>query len=307
MSTAKDAGIVWMDGKFVENGASVSVMALTMHYGLGAFEGIRSYEGAQGPAVFRLREHVERLFRSAKLLRMDMHFSVEDVMKACTETLAKNGLKAGYIRPLVYADDGQRGLAAINPTRIAVVVWPWGAYLGEEGLTKGIRTMISGWARMNAKSFLPKGKICGQYVNSILAKRDAIKAGYDEALMLDDNGFIAEGTGENIFVVKNGQISTPPLSAPILEGITRDSVIQIAKTQDFDVIERNLLRSDLFDADEIFLTGTAAEVTPVREIDGREIGIGSRGPITEQIQSAYFRAVRGEDFLEKEWLSPYSV
>jgi branched-chain amino acid aminotransferase len=286
----------------------VPLMSYTLHYGLGVFEGVRAYEGDKGPAVFRLREHIERLQNSAKLVRMDLPFSVEEIMKGCTDTLAANGMKAGYLRPIAFVDDGKRGLGAMNNrVRIGIVVWPWGAYLGEEGLRRGIRAQISSIARMSPRSFLPKGKISGQYVNSILAKRAAVTAGFDEAILLDEHGNVSEATGENVFWVKNGVVHTPPVSSPILEGITRDSVLQLARRAHIPVVEDSCNREGVYLADELFLTGTAAEVTPVREVDCITIGHGARGPITERLQATYFDAVHGRVPGLESWLTPYAV
>jgi branched-chain amino acid aminotransferase len=297
----------WLDGALVEAAdAHVPLMAYTLHYGLGVFEGIRAYDGATGPAVFRLREHIERLFRSAKLVRMDVPFTVDAVVQGVLDTLGQNGLRAGYVRPLAFIDDGKRGLGAMNNrVRVGIAVWPWGAYLGDEGMQRGIKCQIASVVRMSARSFLPKGKICGQYVNSILAKRLALLGGYDEAILLDEQGFVAEASGENIFVVKNGALVTPPKSAPILEGITRDSVIQLAREIGVEVVEQSFTRELLFAADEIFLCGTAAEVTPVREVDGHSIGGGGRGPVTERLQRTYLDAVTGRLPSRSAWLSPY--
>lgn len=299
----------WLDGKCVPTEqALVPVMTMTLHYGIGAFEGIRSYDGAAGPAVFRLREHIARLFRSSAMLRVEIPFTPATLEAACTEVLAKNGMRSGYIRPIMFVDDGKRGLGAMhNRTRIAITVWPWGKYLGEEGVRRGIRAHISGVARMNPRSFLPKGKINGQYVNSILAKRAAISAGCDEAILLDDHGNVAEATGENLFYVRNGELVTPPLSMPILEGITRDSVIQLARALGLAVREETFGRDTLYIADEVFLCGTAAEITPVREIDGVVIGCGGRGPITERLQNVYADAVTGKVPERAGWLTTYKV
>ncbi len=300
---------VWLDGEMV-NGkeAMVSVMTFSLHYGLGVFEGIRAYEGDQGSAVFRLTEHIERLFASARMVQIDIPFSVEDLVGACTSTLAANGLASGYLRPLAFVDDGRRGLGAMNNrVRVAVVTWPWGAYLGEEGLRQGIRAQVASWVRMSPRSFLPKGKITGQYVNSILAKREAVRVGFDEAILLDEEGFVSEASGENIFVIKNGRLLTPPKSSPILEGITRDSIIVLAKHLGIEVEEATFTRGQLYNADEVFFTGTAAEVTPVREVDGRRIGEGARGPLTERLQTLYFDVVRGKVAEFSPWLTPYSV
>ncbi len=299
----------WLDGACVPTEtAVVPIMSYTLHYGLGVFEGIRAYEGDQGPAVFRLREHIERLHRSARLVRMEIPNSVDEIIKGCTEVLSKNGLKAGYLRPIAFVDDGKRGLGASNNrVRVAIATWPWGRYLGDEGVQRGIKCQVSSTVRMNARSFLPKGKINGQYVNSILAKRTAQHAGYDEAILLDDDGFVAEATGENLFIVKNGSLITPPLSQPILEGITRESVMTIARSLGVVVKEERFAKETLLTADEIFLTGTAAEVTPVREIDGYTVGMGGRGPITEKLQSRYFDVVHGKVAEHHSWLTTYKV
>lgn len=300
---------VWIDGELVRGkDANVSVMTFTLHYGLGAFEGIRAYEGPNGPAVFRLREHIERLHASSRMVLMEVPYSVEELERACVETLRANGLKSGYLRPLSFVDDGKRGLGASNNrVRVCIAAWAWGAYLGEENLKRGIRASVSSWARMSARSFLPKGKLCGQYVNSILAKREAQGAGYDEAILLDEQGFVSEASGENVFIVRDGRLLTPPKSSPILEGITRDSIIQLAQHLGIPVEEATFTRGQLYNADEVFFTGTAAEVTPVREIDGRPIGNGSRGPITERLQTLYFDVVRGKEPAFAKWLTPYDV
>jgi branched-chain amino acid aminotransferase len=299
----------WLDGSCVPTEqAVVPIMSYTLHYGLGAFEGIRAYDGAQGPAVFRLVEHIERLFRSAKLVRMEIPFTVDDIVRGATDVLARNGMRAGYLRPIAFVDDGKRGLGAMNNrVRVAIATWPWGAYLGDEGIKRGIRASVSSTTRMNTRSFMPKGKINGQYVNSILAKRAAVLAGFDEAILLDDDGFVAEATGENIFLVKNGALITPPLSQPILEGITRDSVIHLAREMGIEIREERFGKDTLLLADEVFFTGTAAEVTPVREIDSATIGAGSRGPVTEKIQARYFDVVHGRVPGRASWLTQYSV
>jgi branched-chain amino acid aminotransferase len=299
----------WLDGACVDTAAAVvPIMTYTLHYGLGAFEGIRAYDGALGPAVFRLREHMERLRRSTHFLRIELPFSVDELCQAATDVLAKNRMRAGYLRPIAFVDDGKRGLAALNNrVRVAIAVWPWGAYLGDEGIKRGIRAQVSSTTRMNGRSMLPKGKINGQYVNSILAKRTAQLGGFDEAIMLDDDGYVAEATGENIFIVKKGRLITPPLSQPILEGITRESVMTIARDLGYEVVEQRFAKEGLIEADEIFFTGTAAEVTPVREVDGYVVGNGSRGPITERLQAAYFDAVNGRNGAYRSWLHTYAV
>jgi branched-chain amino acid aminotransferase len=299
----------WLDGACVDTAAAVvPIMTYTLHYGLGAFEGIRAYDGALGPAVFRLREHMERLRRSTHFLRIELPFSVDELCQAATDVLAKNRMRAGYLRPIAFVDDGKRGLAALNNrVRVAIAVWPWGAYLGDEGIKRGIRAQVSSTTRMNGRSMLPKGKINGQYVNSILAKRTAQLGGFDEAIMLDDDGYVAEATGENIFIVNKGRLITPPLSQPILEGITRESVMTIARDLGYEVVEQRFAKEGLLEADEIFFTGTAAEVTPVREVDGYVVGNGSRGPITERLQAAYFDAVNGRNGAYRSWLQTYAV
>jgi branched-chain amino acid aminotransferase len=283
-------------------------MAYTLHYGLGVFEGIRSYDGANGPGVFRLKEHMERLHRSAKMVRIEMPHTVDELVQGTLDVLSANKMRSGYIRPIAFLDDGRRGLGALNNrVRVAIAVWPWGAYLGDEGVKRGIRCHVSSFARMSPGAFFPKGKICGQYVNSILAKRAALLAGYDEAILLDHQGYVAEGSGENIFYVKGNRILTPAPSSPILEGLTRDSVIQIAKLLGYEVKEQRFARDALFTADEVFLTGTAAEVTPVRDIDGVPIGNGGRGPIVERIQSAYRDAVTSKLQGFEHWVTNYKV
>ncbi len=297
----------WLDGELVKSEqALISPMTYTLHYGLGVFEGIRAYNGEDGPAVLRLEEHIARLFRSARLVRMEIPFTEEAVCQGCIDALSSNGLPEGYIRPIAFVDDGKRGLSAMrNRVRVAITVWPWGAYLGEEGMKNGIKCCVSSWFRMSPKSLVPKGKVCGQYVNSILAKRDANLGGYDEAILLDEDGYVAEATGENLFAVRNGCLWTAPVSAPILEGITRAGIIEIAQKEGIEVIGRRFARDFLYGADEVFLTGTAAEVTPVRSIDNRPMGEGGRGPITEKIQKIYLDAVRGRDDRFTHWLTRY--
>ncbi|MBX3465083.1 MAG: branched-chain amino acid transaminase [Planctomycetes bacterium] len=299
----------WLDGECVPSAAAtVPLMALTLHYGIGVFEGIRAYDGQGGPAVFRLGEHVARLFRSARLLRLELPCSEAEVARGCVDVLARNGLRAGYLRPLVFVDDGKRGLGARNNrVRVAIATWPWGRYLGDEGVQRGIRAQVSAIVRMSPRSFLPKGKVCGQYVNSVLAKRAAAAAGYDEAILLDDDGQVAEATGENLFLVQGGALVTPPVSQPILDGITRASVLDLARELGLEVHERRFARDTLLLADEVFLTGTAAEITPVREIDGQRIGQGGRGPVTERLQARYLDAVHGRLPGRQAWLTPYAV
>jgi branched-chain amino acid aminotransferase len=297
---------IWLEGELVDwDDARVHVLTHTMHYGLGAFEGVRAYKRAGGEtSIFRLHAHVDRLFDSCKLVMIEPRFSREQVAAACVELLRENRMEEAYLRPLVYVGDGAMGVyAPDNPIRTTVIAWRWGAYLGPDATTKGIRTKVSSWARHHAHVSLAKGKIIGQYTNSILAKREAKMAGYDEAVMMDVHGHVSEGSGENIFVVKKGRLLTPPLSASILEGVTRDSVLTLAREEGIPVSEEMITRDQLYLADEVFFTGTAAEVTPVREVDDRKIGEGGVGPITKQLQQRYFDVVKGRDTSHPEWLT----
>ena len=295
---------IWMDGQFVAwNDAKVHVLTHTLHYGLGAFEGIRCYKGRNGSGIFRLQEHVDRLFESAHIAMLTMPYDKKQVTEAIVETVRTNRLEACYIRPLVYIGYGVMGLyPGDNPIRLAVAAWKWGTYLGEEALTKGIRAKVSSFTRHHVNIAMTRAKISGQYVNSILAKCEVKASGFDEAIMLDPEGYIAEGTGENVFVVRRGRVKTTPLTS-ILEGITRDSVMVLARDRQISIVEERLTRDDLYVADEVFLTGTAAEVTPVREIDGRRIGSGAAGPVTRQLQAAFFDVVRGDDSSHAAWLT----
>jgi branched-chain amino acid aminotransferase len=297
---------VWLDGEFVEwDEANVHVLTHSLHYGLAAFEGIRAYKRADGATyVFRLREHIDRLFDTCKMCLLKPEFTREQVMKVCCDTLRVNEMTEGYLRPMVFVGEGAMGIyAPTNPVRTLVAGWRWGAYLGEEALKNGIRTKISSFARHHVNISLAKAKMCGQYTNSVLAKREAKLAGYDEAILLDANGFVSEGSGENIFVIRKGVIHTPDLSCSILEGITRDSVITLARELGLTVVEDRLTRDQLWLAEEIFFTGTAAEVTPVREVDNRTVGDGTVGPITKQIQARFFEVARGGDTSHPEWLT----
>ena len=297
---------IWFDGSFVAwDDANVHVLAHTLHYGLGVFEGIRCYKLQSGKsAVFRLEEHIERLFDSAHICTLKLEQTRAQVVEACLETVRVNRLEECYLRPLAFVGAGAMGLGATeNRTHLVIVAWKWGAYLGDEGLKQGIRAKVSSFARPGINSLMAKGKIVGHYVNSILAKREVMAAGYQEAIMLDGQGYVSEASGENIFVVKKGIIYTPPMGSAILGGITRDSVVTLCGELGFKLIERTLTRDELYTADEVFMCGTAAEVTPVREIDDRRIGIGARGPITEQVQKRYFEAVRGEGKPRPEWLA----
>jgi branched-chain amino acid aminotransferase len=295
---------IWLDGEMIDwDDATVHVLTHSLHYGVGAFEGIRAYKHKDGTTqIFRLREHIDRLFDSCKLVLMQPKFNREQLMQACIETIRVNGLAEGYLRPLIFVGDGAMGVyAPDNPVRATVIAWKWGTYLGEDALLKGIRCKISSFARHHINVSLAKGKISGQYTNSVLAKREVKLAGYDEAIMLDPNGYVSEGSGENIFLVKGGALLTPDLSSSILEGITRDTLIQIAREEGLKLVEGRVTRDQLWLADEVFFTGTAAEVTPVREIDNRTIGEGVPGPITKRLQARFFDIVRGVDKTHSEW------
>lgn len=296
---------VWLDGKLVDwDQANVHILTHTLHYGLGVFEGIRCYETHDGrSAIFRLREHTRRLFDSAKICFMPMPYTQDEIVEACLETVRANGLTACYLRPIAFLGDGAMGLGAINPTRVAIVVWKWGAYLGEEGLQKGIRAKVSSFARPGINMLMAKGKVVGHYVNSVLAKREALAAGYQEAILLDAQGRVSEASGENVWMVRDGAVVTPPLGTSILAGITRDTILHILRSEGIPIVERDMTRDELYIADEIFLCGTAAEVTPVREVDDRRVGEGVRGPITKRVQDRFFEVVRGIRPLREEWLT----
>ena len=295
---------IWMDGRLVDwDDARIHVLTHTLHYGVGAFEGIRCYKTDAGaPAVFRLKEHVDRLFDSAHILTLDIPYTPEEICQAVRKTLSANGLVEGYIRPIVFIGEGEMGLfARTNPVHAAVAVWSWGSYLGEEGMKKGIRAKVSSFNRHHVNAAMTKGKINGYYVNSVLAKWEVVKAGYDEAVLLDTEGYVAEASGENIFIVRNGILQTSPLTS-VLQGITRDSVLTIAQKLDLPVKEGRFTRDEMYIADEMFLTGTAAEITPVREVDDRRVGTGKPGPVTKQIQEKFFDIVHGRDALFQHWL-----
>lgn len=295
---------IWLDGKFVDwDAAQVHVLSHTLHYGVGVFEGIRCYQTEDGgSAIFRLREHVDRLFASAHIVFLKIPFSRDKICQAIRKTLTTNGLTEGYIRPIVFIGEGEMGLfVKTNPIRVAVAAWSWGAYLGEEGIRKGIRAKVSSFCRHHVNSAMTKGKINGYYVNSVLAKWEVVKAGYDEAVLLDTEGYVAEASGENIFIVRNGILQTSTLTS-ILPGITRDSVLNIARKLDIPVKECRFTRDEMYIADEMFFTGTAAEITPVREVDDRRVGTGKPGPVTKQIQEAFFDIVRGKNALFAHWL-----
>ena len=295
---------IWMDGELVSwDEATVHVLSNALHYGTGVFEGIRAYETNDGTAVFRLTEHIERLHRSARVYRVPLEWSVEELVEVCRTVIRENGLEAGYIRPLVYYGLGAIGLNPAGATsHTAVAAWRWGAYLGEEGVLKGIRVGVSSWQRISSAAFVPVAKGCGQYLNSVMAKMDAISNGYDEALLLNSDGNVSEGSGENVFVVRGGEVFTPPVSSGILDGITRHTVMTLLAREGTVVREATLTRGDLYNAEEVFFTGTAAEVTPVREIDNRPIGTGRPGPVTRRAQELFHRLVSGGDPELADWL-----
>jgi branched-chain amino acid aminotransferase len=295
---------IWMDGRLIPwDEAKVHVLTHTLHYGLGIFEGIRCYLCDDGrSAVFRLREHIDRFFDSAHIGALKMPYSKKEIVEACKETLRANGLKAGYIRPLAFIGEGVMGVyPGDNPIQVAIITWSWGAYLGEEAIEKGIRAKFSSYTRHHVNVMMTKAKISGNYVNSVLAKREVMKLGYEEAMMLDTEGYVSEGSGENIFIVKNGVMKTTPLTS-ILSGITRDSVIQIAKSRKIPIVEEKFTRDELYTAQEAFFTGTAAEITPIREVDDRQIGEGKPGPVTKELQAVFFDIVKGKNPEFREWL-----
>lgn len=294
---------IWMDGKMVDwDKAQVHVCAHALHYGSGVFEGIRAYTTEKGTAVFRLKEHIDRLFNSAKILKMNIPYTKEQIRQAIKDTIKINKLKSCYIRPLIYRGFQELGINPFKcPVNCAIAVWEWGAYLGEEAIVNGIKTKISSYARSYINSTSQKAKICGNYINSIFANMEALEAGVDEAILLDTRGYVTEGSGENIFWIRNGVIYTTP-TATVLEGITRDSVIKIAQDMGYQVQEKYTCRDELYISDEVFFTGTAAEVTPIKEIDKYQIGEGKRGPVTEKIQEKYFAIVKGKDQKYLDWL-----
>ncbi|MED5371239.1 MAG: branched-chain amino acid transaminase [Myxococcota bacterium] len=301
--------VIWMDGEFVPyDDAKVHVLSHTLHYGLGVFEGIRTYTQPDGKGgIFKLDEHVQRLFDSAKMCRIPMPYSFEQVRQACLDTLKANKLTAAYIRPLVYLGYGQMGLGARqNQVHVAIAVWPWGAYLGDEGLQKGIRAGTSSFTRHAVNSNLQRAKVIGHYVNSILARYEANDHGYDEAIMLDQNGYVAEGTGENLFAIRHGKIKTPPITN-ILGGITRGTAIEILEHNGYEVIETTFGRDALYVSDEVFMTGTAAEVTPIREIDHRTVGNGEPGPVSKLVQKTYLDGVAGKVDWMREKITTYEI
>jgi len=295
---------IWMDGEYVDwDEATVHVLTPSLHYGWGVFEGIRCYDTTLGPAVFRLTDHMARLFRSAKIYHMEPPVSLEGAVKVTKDLVAMNGVRECYIRPLVYLAYGEIGLNPLNsPVSMMIACWPWGAYLGEEGFIHGVRVKVSSWRRLDPNIIPPAAKATGQYLNSSLAKAEALKAGYDEGILLNPHGYVTDGSGENVFVVRDGTLLTPPLAAGCLAGITRASIMRIAEDEGIPVREADLPRTELYLADEAFFTGTAAEVVPIREVDDRVLG--DPGPITRRVQEVFKAAIRGEDERYKEWLEP---
>lgn len=300
----EEAKKIWLDGKLVGwHDAKVHILTHTLHYGCGAFEGIRCYKTKKGPAIFRLDDHVKRLFNSCRILQLEIPYTPQQIKDAIIKTVKANDLDECYIRPIVYIGYGAMGLyPKDSPVNVAIAVWRWGTYLGEDGLKNGIRVKVSSFTRHHVNVSMTKSKTTGDYVNSILAKREAISCGYDEALLLDTNGLVAEGAGENIFIVRDGILMTPPLTS-VLEGITRGSIIEMAENEGIRFKETEITRDALYIADEAFFTGTAAEVTPIREVDGRRIGSGKPGPITQRLQSLFFKIVKGEVNAYKSWLT----
>ncbi len=304
MSFSDRDGSIWFDGAMVPwREAKVHVLTHTLHYGLGVFEGVRAYETDRGTAIFRLAEHTERFFRSAHILGMQMPYDNDTLNAAQVAVVQENGLESAYLRPLAfYGSEGMGIRADMLKTHIAIATWEWGAYLGEDGLKNGIRVRTSSFTRHHVNITMCRAKACGNYINSILALQEALSGGADEALMLDTEGYVTEGTGENIFVVRNGVVYTPDLSSA-LEGITRDTVIRLIGEAGLDLVEKRITRDEVYVADEAFFTGTAAEVTPIPELDGRSIGNGGRGPVTEQLQASYFDCVHGRDPKHDDWLT----
>ena len=305
MSMADRDGKIWMDGKLIDwRDAKIHVLTHTLHYGMGVFEGVRAYQAVDGStAIFRLQEHTKRLLNSAKIFQMDVPFDHETLAAAQREVVRENKLEKGYIRPLIWIGSEKLGVSAKgNTIHVAIAAWPWGAYLGEDGLNKGIRVKTSSFTRHHVNVSMVRAKASGWYVNSILANQEAVTDGYDEALLLDVDGYVSEGSGENFFLVNNGKLYTPDLSS-CLDGITRDTIITLARDAGIQVIEKRITRDEVYTCDEAFFTGTAAEVTPIRELDNRTIGSGTRGPITEKLQAAFFEIVAGKNPKYAHWLA----
>ena len=303
-SMADRDGVIWYDGKMVNwRDATTHVLTHTLHYGMGVFEGVRAYKTDKGAAIFRLQEHTDRLFNSAHILQMKMPFSKQEIADAMCAAVRENKLESAYIRPMAFYGAEAMGIAAKTlSTHVICAAWSWGAYMGDEALTKGIRVKTSSFSRHHVNITMCKAKANGNYMNSILAHQEAAQDGYDEALLLDVDGFVAEGSGENVFIIRKGKLYTPDLTSA-LEGITRDTIVQLAKELGYEVIEKRITRDEVYTADEAFFTGTAAEVTPIRELDNRNIGAGTRGPITEKLQALYFDVVKGKSAKHMHWLT----
>jgi branched-chain amino acid aminotransferase len=305
MSMADRDGFIWFDGKMVDwRDAKIHVLTHSLHYGMAVFEGVRAYKSAAGTAIFRLNEHTRRLFNSAKIFQMALPFDYDTIVAAQKEVVRANKLESCYLRPIAWIGSEKLGVSARgNTVHVSISAWPWGAYLGEEGLTRGIRVKTSSFSRHHVNVSLVRAKASGYYINSILANQEVTTHGYDEALLLDTDGYVSEGAGENVFIVRDGKLYTPDL-ASCLDGITRDSVLTMARDLGIDVIEKRITRDEMYCADEAFFTGTAAEITPIRELDDRSIGTGSRGPVTEKLQSLFFDVVAGKAEKYKSWLAP---
>ena len=305
----EQADLIWHNGELVAwEDAKIHVLTHGLHYGTSVFEGERAYPTERGPAIFRHQDHLARLLASAKLYYMPVPYTLEQLRSATHELIAANGLTECYIRPIVFRGYGQMGLNPLDcEVSVSIAVWPWGAYLGEQAAAQGVRAKVASWRRISSDSLIPHAKASGQYLNSVLAKVEATKAGYQESILLDSHGFVSEGTGENIFVVRDGSIVTPPQTAGILDGISRKSIITIARDLGYELVERDLARAELYLADEVFLCGTAAELVPVREIDDHVIGSGARGPVTAAVQSVYFDALHGRSERYREWLDVVNV
>ncbi len=305
MSMADRDGFIWYDGKMVPwREATTHVLTHTLHYGMGVFEGVRAYETARGPAIFRMHDHTARLFRSAHIFGMKIPFTPEEIDAAQIACVRDNKLQSCYLRPIAFYGSVAMGVAAkSNPVRVAIAAWPWGAYLGTEGLERGIRVKTSSFTRHHVNITMTGAKACANYLNSILANQEATHDGYDEAMLLDPQGYVSEGSGENIFIVDRGELHTPDLSSGALRGVTRDTVFTLARDLGIPVIERRITRDEVYCAEEAFFTGTAAEITPIRELDNRQIGPGHRGPVTARLQTLFFDTVSGRNPLHQEWLT----
>lgn len=304
MSMADRDGKIWKDGQLVDwRDANLHMLTHSLHYGMAVFEGVRAYKTTDGTAIFRLKEHTQRLFNSAKIFQMAIPFDIETLMEAQKEVVRANKLESCYLRPLVWIGSEKMGVSARgNTIHVGIAAWPWGAYLGEDGLKRGIRVKTSSFTRHHVNVSMVRAKASGYYINSILANQEVTAEGYDEALLLDTDGYVSEGAGENVFIIKNGKIYTPDL-ASCLDGITRDAVLTMARDLGIDVVEKRITRDEVYCADEAFFTGTAAEITPIRELDNRQIGIGSRGPVTEKLQSLFFDVVGGKSDKYRHWLT----